>query len=71
MLLNSGHEMPELGIGLYRSEAGGIAYQTTLTALKEGYRHVDTAALYGNEADVGAAIRDSGIPRDQVYWAKR
>lgn len=54
-------------------------YQAVLSALKHGYRHIDTALAYGNEAEVGAAIRDSGVPRSEIWvttkldnpWHKR
>jgi methylglyoxal/glyoxal reductase len=42
-------------------------YESVLHALRHGYRHIDTAALYRNEEDVGRAIRDSGVPREEVY----
>lgn len=46
---------------------GGEAREAVLHALRAGYRHIDTAALYDNEADVGAAVRDSGVPREEVF----
>lgn len=58
--------MPLLGFGTYRMR-GEPAYQAVLTALRAGYRHLDTAQLYGNEADVGRALADSGIPRREVF----
>jgi len=58
--------MPVIGLGTWQLEPEE-AYNATLTALKLGYRHVDTAAVYKNEADVGRAIRDSGIPREQIF----
>lgn len=48
-------------------ENGGPTYEAVLTALKAGYRHIDTAAAYFNEEDVGKAVRDSGIPRDEIF----
>jgi diketogulonate reductase-like aldo/keto reductase len=48
-------------------EGGGPTYDATLAALEAGYRHIDTAAAYMNERDVGRAVRDSGIPRDQIW----
>lgn len=50
-----------------RANTGPVAYEAAMAALKEGYRHIDTAALYGNEADVGKAVRDSGVPREEVF----
>ncbi|KAL4859666.1 putative oxidoreductase [Chlorella vulgaris] len=65
--LNSGHMLPSVGLGVYKSASGGECYQAVLSALKLGYRHIDTAQIYGNEADVGRAVADSGLPRDQVF----
>ena len=53
ILLHAGHLMPCVGLGVYRAAAGGECYQAVLSALRLGYRHVDTAQIYGNEADVG------------------
>ncbi|KAJ3328749.1 hypothetical protein HDU76_009362 [Blyttiomyces sp. JEL0837] len=64
--LNNGLPIPVLGLGVYRAEPKD-AYTAVLAALKHGYRHIDTAALYGNERDVGRAVRDSGIPRSQIW----
>ncbi|KAJ3029261.1 UNVERIFIED_CONTAM: hypothetical protein HDU68_012672 [Siphonaria sp. JEL0065] len=58
--------IPTVGLGVYRAEPGEC-YAAVLSALKLGYRSVDTAAFYQNEADVGRAIRDSGIPREQIW----
>ncbi|MBY6105973.1 2,5-didehydrogluconate reductase DkgB [Ferrimonas balearica] len=60
------HTMPLLGAGTFRLKQDD-AYQSVLTALKQGYRHIDTAQIYGNEAEVGRAIQDSGLPRDDVF----
>jgi len=65
--LNNGVEIPRLGLGVYRAAAGSETRNAVLWALEAGYRHVDTAAIYGNEADVGRAIRESGIPREDVF----
>ncbi len=65
--LHNGIEIPLLGLGVYQSRRGHETRQAISWALEAGYRHVDTAAAYGNEADVGAAIRESGIPRAQVF----
>jgi diketogulonate reductase-like aldo/keto reductase len=62
-----GVEMPVLGLGVYQSRPGQETYDAVRTALEAGYRHVDTARVYGNERDVGRAIRDSGVPRDEVF----
>lgn len=58
--------IPLLGFGTWQLR-GREAYDATLWALEAGYRHIDTATGYGNEAEVGAALRDSGVPRDEVF----
>ncbi|KAE8906505.1 hypothetical protein PF005_g4082 [Phytophthora fragariae] len=65
--LPSGARMPLVGLGVYKAAAGEETYEAVLSALRLGYRHIDTARLYENEADVGRAVRDSGIPRDQIF----
>ncbi|AVL00709.1 aldo/keto reductase [Pediococcus inopinatus] len=60
-------KIPKVGFGTWQTPAGDVAYQAVLNALKVGYRHIDTAKAYGNEADVGRAVRDSGIARDQIF----
>lgn len=64
--LNSGRVMPQLGLGVYKVNQD-IAVQLVQHALDIGYRRIDTAALYDNEAEVGAAIRKSGLARDEVF----
>jgi 2,5-diketo-D-gluconate reductase A len=58
--------MPLLGFGTWQIR-GDQASQSVIWALEAGYRHLDTAAIYGNEAEVGAGLRDSGINRDEVF----
>jgi diketogulonate reductase-like aldo/keto reductase len=65
--LNDGHTIPWVGLGVFRTKGGSEAKRAVLTALEVGYRHIDTASIYQNEASVGEAIRESGIPRDQIY----
>jgi diketogulonate reductase-like aldo/keto reductase len=65
--LPSGHSIPAVALGVYQSEPGTETYDAVLAALKLGYRHVDTATVYRNESDVGKAIRDAGIPRQEVF----
>ena len=65
--LNNGVEIPRLGIGVYQSPPGRATQHAVKYALSIGYRHIDTASLYGNEADVGLALRDSGLRRDEVF----
>ena len=59
--LNNGVEIPVLGFGTWKAADGEEAYQAVLAALKAGYRHIDTAAIYQNEESVGRAIKDSGL----------
>jgi 2,5-diketo-D-gluconate reductase A len=59
-------EMPLLGFGTWQLR-GESAYQAVRDALEAGYRHLDTATMYGNEAEVGRALKDSGVPRDEVF----
>ena len=65
--LNSGVEMPQLGLGVYQARPGEETRRAVVAALEAGYRLIDTASMYQNEVDVGAAIRESGVPRDQVF----
>ncbi len=64
--LNNGLEMPQFGLGTFRSSVEQ-AHDAVLAALKAGYRHIDTAHAYQNERGVGAAIRESGIPRNEIW----
>lgn len=64
--LNDGAVIPQLGFGVFQVPREDTE-EVVLRALKVGYRHIDTAQMYGNEAGVGAAIRASGIPRDEIY----
>jgi len=63
--LNDGSSIPQVGLGVW--QAGGSTKTAVLAALSAGYRHVDTASVYGNEAQVGAAIAESGLPREQIF----
>ncbi|HTS32839.1 MAG TPA: aldo/keto reductase [Thermoplasmata archaeon] len=65
--LNQGPLLPCLGLGVFQVEPGATTRQAVSWALEAGYRHVDTAKLYENEADVGEAVRASGIPRSEVF----
>jgi diketogulonate reductase-like aldo/keto reductase len=67
LTLNDGHLMPQLGLGVWQTRAGASCEAAVLAALQTGYRHIDTAAMYGNEESVGAAVRRSGIPREQIF----
>lgn len=65
--LNDGNEIPVIGFGTFQIPNDGSTYRAVTDALKVGYRHIDTAVAYFNEAEVGRAIKDSGIPRDQLW----
>ena len=65
--LNDGHAIPRLGLGVWMISSGKSCESAVRAALDVGYRHIDTAAFYGNEESVGKAIRDSGIARDEIY----
>jgi diketogulonate reductase-like aldo/keto reductase len=65
--LTSGAQIPQVGLGVYQSTPGAATRDAVTAALELGYRHIDTARIYQNEADVGAAIKASSVPRDQVF----
>lgn len=65
--LNNGVKIPCVGFGTWQTPEGDVAYQAVLDALNAGYKHIDTAAGYGNEHSVGRAVRDSGIPREEIF----
>jgi len=65
--LNNDVRMPILGLGVYQSPPGRVTRNAVNFALRIGYRHVDTARIYGNEADVGEAVRESGVPREDLF----
>ena len=65
--LNDGHMIPQLGLGMWQTRAGTTCEAAVLAALEAGYRHIDTAAMYGNEESVGAAIRMSGVRRENIF----
>ncbi|MBI2663605.1 aldo/keto reductase [Candidatus Woesearchaeota archaeon] len=64
--LNNGTEIPILGLGTWLS-SGKTAENAVLCALQSGYRHIDTASFYGNEEEIGEAIKKSGIPREEIF----
>jgi diketogulonate reductase-like aldo/keto reductase len=65
--LNNGVEMPIFGLGTYLTRRGKETQNAVLYALEAGYRLIDTASMYGNEEDVGEAVRKSGIPREEIF----
>ncbi len=65
--LNDGNKIPAIGFGVFLIENNGPTYDAVKLALKAGYRHIDTAAAYFNESDVGKAVKDSGISREEIF----
>jgi diketogulonate reductase-like aldo/keto reductase len=65
--LNQGGTIPQLGLGVWQAPRGQVTRTAVADALRLGYRHIDTARIYGNEADVGAAVRTSAVPRAEVF----
>jgi diketogulonate reductase-like aldo/keto reductase len=65
--LNNGVMIPQVGLGVWLAQEGAEVESAVGTALEAGYRLIDTAAIYGNEAGVGRAIRASGIPREDIF----
>ncbi|WP_070087852.1 aldo/keto reductase [Merdimonas faecis] len=65
--LNDGNKIPAVGFGVFLIPNDGATYEAVTRALKAGYRHIDTAAAYFNEAEVGKAVKDSGIPREEIF----
>lgn len=66
-LLNNGLQIPEVGFGTYKIDGDTQAAELVLKALNLGYRHIDTATVYGNEGGVGKALKQSGIPRNELF----
>ena len=66
-VLNNGVEIPVVGFGTWQTPDGEVAVRSVREALDSGYRHIDTATNYGNEAGVGQGIRESGVPRDEIF----
>ena len=69
--LHNGIEMPAIGFGTYKTQAGTEAVNAVKFALQNGYRHIDTAAVYNNEESVGKGIRESGIARESVFLTSK
>lgn len=65
--LNDGIVIPSIGFGVFMIEPNGPTYEAVREAIRVGYRHIDTAAAYFNESDVGRAIRESGLPREDFF----
>jgi diketogulonate reductase-like aldo/keto reductase len=65
--LNNGIDIPILGLGVYQTEAGSETQNAVMYALEAGYRHIDTAKIYRNEDDVGIALKNSSVPRNEIF----
>ena len=66
VILNNEVKMPQLGLGTWQAEGNNV-YEAVKFALQHGYRHIDTAKIYGNEKEVGRAIADSGVAREEIF----
>ncbi|MCJ1321461.1 hypothetical protein MMC15_006806 [Xylographa vitiligo] len=64
--LNTGEKIPAIGLGTWQSKPNEVT-EAVKIALKKGYRHIDTALAYGNEAEVGKGIKESGVPRNEIW----
>lgn len=66
--LNNGHHVPAVGLGTFQGDSGNSQVKEAVKlALKLGYRHIDGANAYGNEKEIGEAIKESGIPREEIF----
>ncbi|OJK00085.1 hypothetical protein ASPACDRAFT_1868529 [Aspergillus aculeatus ATCC 16872] len=68
--LNSGYEIPAVGLGTWQSKPNEVR-EAVVAALKGGYRHIDAAAIYGNEQEVGDGIKASGVPREEIFLTSK
>ena len=67
MTMNDGHKIPVVGLGTWKSEPGDSTYNAVLDSINAGYRHIDTARAYDNESDVGRAVNDADVPREDLF----
>jgi diketogulonate reductase-like aldo/keto reductase len=65
--LNNGVSIPIIGLGVYQTATGGETVRAVRDAIEMGYRHIDTAKAYDNERDVGRAVNESGVPREEIF----
>ena len=65
--LNNGVKMPIMGLGVFKVEDGNVVTEAVKAAIKNGYRSIDTASFYDNEAGVGLGIKESGVPREELF----
>ncbi|KAL2794349.1 Aldo/keto reductase [Aspergillus keveii] len=68
--LNTGYEIPAVGLGTWQSKPNEVQ-EAVSAALKHGYRHIDAASVYGNEREVGAGIKASGVPREEFFLTSK
>lgn len=65
--LRDGGTIPVVGLGVWQAPRGGVTREAVATAIAKGYRHIDTARIYGNEDEVGAGVKASGVPRSEIF----
>lgn len=65
--LNNGVKMPIMGLGVFKVEDGNVVTEAVKAAIQNGYRSIDTASFYDNEAGVGKGIKESGVPREDLF----
>lgn len=68
--LSSGYDMPVVGLGTY-SLTGDVCVNSVKSAISVGFRKIDTAHMYGNEVEVGRGVRESGVPREEIFVATK
>jgi len=66
--LNNNVEIPALGLGVFKTKPGSETRNAVRNAIEAGYRHIDTAAFYDNEKDVGEAVKESGLARENIWF---
>ena len=67
-VLNNGLRIPAIGLGTFQGDAGNAhVKEVVLTAIRKGYRHIDTAAGYGNEKEIGNALKESNVAREEIF----
>ena len=67
MTMNDGNRIPVVGLGTWKSEPGEATYRAVLDSINAGYRHIDTARAYDNESDVGKAVKDANVDREDLF----
>ncbi|MBC7958349.1 MAG: aldo/keto reductase [Vallitaleaceae bacterium] len=70
-ILHNGVKIPVVGFGTWQTPDDEVGYSAVLKALEVGYRHIDTAAIYGNEVSVGKAMKDSGLKREEIFLTSK